>query len=142
MRYDVSATSAARPERVFELLLDGSTWPAWSAIDEFTAERSADGTEEVRVFRTGSNVSRERVARIVPERRLDYEIVSGSRGLPPGYRGRIDLAPAAGGTRIRWRATWRSPFPGVGLLMQTYLSRFQQGMVDGLASFAVRQPEQ
>ncbi len=69
---------------------------------------------------------------------MSYEMLEGSRLLPQ-YHGRIDLHPTPnGGTRIEWRATWRAPFPGAGLLMQGYLRRYQQKMVDGLARFAQR----
>lgn len=136
--YDVSAVSSADPHRIFSLLLDGSTWPQWSPIDSFESEPLADGGE-VRLFRTGTNVSRERVTGTRADRQLLYEMTSGGRGLLRRYRGQIDLQPLPdGGTRIRWRATWYSPIPGAGLVMQRYLTGFQQRMVDGLAEHAAR----
>ena len=144
--YDVSASCRADPSRVFGLLVDGSTWPEWSPIDSYDAEPKAGAIAPaahagtVRVFRTGRNVSRERVVELVPDRRLTYEMLSGS-SLLQDYRGQIDVSPeSGGGTRIRWRAAWRSPVPGVGWLMQRYLRGFQQRMVDGLASHADREP--
>ena len=147
---------------MYALVVDGSSWPDWSAIDSYEVEPidtagdhggpapgAATGDPSallaqgraLRVFRTGSNVSRERIVELVPDRRLVYEMVSGS-GLLRDYRGQIDVDPEpTGGTRVRWRATWRSPFPGVGWLMQRYLRGFQQRMVDGLAAHADREPD-
>lgn len=138
--YQVHAVSSAPPARVYELLLDGSTWPSWSAIDSFRSEGATSGgrSGDVRVFTTGKNVSRERITAAEQNRSMSYEMISGS-WLLQGYHGRIDLLPTSdGGTRIEWRATWRAPLPGAGLLMERYLGGFQQQMVDGLAQFAQR----
>ena len=145
--YDVTASCRADPSHVFGLLVDGSTWPAWSPIDSYAAELEAVDADPaaqavqaraVRVFRTGRNVSRERIVDLVPDRLLAYEMLSGSK-LLRDYRGRIDLnAVGVGGTCIRWRATWRCPVPGVGWLVERYLRGFQQRMVDGLAQYADR----
>ena len=136
--YNVQAVSTAPPGRVYDLLLDGGTWPRWSPIDSFESEGpTSDGSVgAVRVFTTGKNVTRERITHTDQNRSMSYEIITGSRLLLE-YHGRIDLHPTHdGGTRIEWRATWRAPFPGAGLLMELYLRRFQQQMVDGLARFA------
>lgn len=133
--YDVHATSHADSSRVFALLLDGTSWPRWSRIDSYEEEQAAEGP--TRVFRTGRNVSRERVVEVEPDRKLAYEMLSDAGGLLRGYRGTIDLTPTAdGGTTIRWRATWSTTAPVVGWLMERYLRRFQQHMVDGLARYA------
>ena len=133
--YDVHASSRADRARVFALLLDGRTWPLWSRIDSYEEEQAADGP--TRVFRTGRNVSRERLVEVEPQRRLVYEMLSDGGGLLRGYRGTIELTPTAdGGTNIRWRATWSTSAPVVGWLMERYLRRFQQHMVDGLARYA------
>ena len=152
--YDVNAMSSANPATVYRLLLDGSTWPRWSPIDSYepgtTSDHSvragpggpSDGPTpgplgQVRVFRTGRNVSREEIVEVVPDRRLVYAMLSDGSGLLRDYRGEVDLEPQPGdGTRISWRATWRSPVPIVGWLMERYLSRFQQRMVLGLARYA------
>lgn len=94
---------------------------------------------EVRVFRTGRNVSREQVVQLVPDRHYGYVMLSSAGGLLRDYRGSVDLEPAAGGgTHIRWRGTWRPPAPVLGWMMECYLRRFQQRTVDGLAQYAER----
>lgn len=153
-QYDVSAMSSASPSTVYGLLLDGSSWPRWSPIDSYEPGTPSDRSVQagpgapsggpmpgpvgqVRVFRTGRNVSREEIVEVEQDRRLVYAMLSDGSGLLRGYRGQIDLEPQlGGGTRVRWRATWRSPVPIVGWLMERYLSRFQQRMVEGLARCA------
>jgi hypothetical protein len=137
-RYAVRSVSTAAPNRVYDVVLDGRTWPSWSPIDSFTSEGPSLGgaVGDVRVFTTGRNVTRERIISAEPDSSVVYEIVSGSR-LLRGYRGTIDLhAMPDGGTRIDWSATWEAPFPGAGVLMESFLRRFQQQMVDGLAQYA------
>ena len=154
--YDVSASCRAGTSRVYALLVDGATWPRWSRIASYEVARNdatsnvaatapSDGElpelvaqgKAIRVFRTGRTTSRERIVELVPNRRLAYEMLSDAGGLLRGYRGQIELAPTStGGTHIRWRATWRSPVPVVGWLMQRYMRGFQQQMVNGLARYA------
>lgn len=150
--YDVSARTSADAATVYGLLTMGASWPLWSPIDAFELEQPADTRDpalqdgpqvvgDVRLFRTGRNVSRERVVALVPDRELHYELLSGGYGLLRDYRGSVVLAPdALTGTTIRWRATYTVPVPLVGGPFARYLGSFQQRMVDGLAAHAARAP--
>jgi hypothetical protein len=138
--YEVNAHSAARAHVVFTLLATGVTWPTWSPIDTaeiLNDEGDAEGAEGVgttRVFRTGRNVSREKVEELVPDRRLGYVMVGGPLR---DYRGDVSLSPAAdGGTDICWRATFSPKIPGTGWFWQLFLSRYMRRFVDGLAAHA------
>lgn len=103
-QYDVSAMSSASPSTVYELLLDGSSWPRWSPIDSYEPGTpsgrfvQAGPVGQVRVFRTGRNVSREEIVEVVQDRRLVYAMLSDGSGLLRGYRGQIawSLNPATG----------------------------------------------
>jgi hypothetical protein len=142
--YDVHAVTTASPAVVYRLLLDGATWPQWSKIETYSWEpdqnpplSSVAEMSGVRVFRTGRNVTRERVTATLPDQMMAYEIEHGS-WLLRNYEGRIDLEPeGGGGTHIRWRAQWMTPLPWVGSLMQRFLRQFQQDMIDGLAQFSM-----
>jgi hypothetical protein len=141
--YDVCAVTTASPAVVYGLLLDGATWPEWSQIDTYgwepdrgSIESPTVETSGVRIFRTGHNVTRERVTAVSRDRMMAYEIVQGS-WLLRNYEGQIDLEPdGESGTRIRWRAQWKTPLPWVGFLMERYMRQFQQEMVNGLAQFS------
>ncbi|MGY0232260.1 SRPBCC family protein [Longispora urticae] len=139
-RIDVRVATTADPATVHALLRDGRTWPEWSPIGSFTLERPAadepEGVGAVRVFRTGRATSRERVAELVPDRRLGYELLS---GLPlRGYRANVDLTPTPTGTEIRWHSTFRPKVPGTGWLYRLALRVFIRRCAEGLAAHAAR----
>jgi polyketide cyclase/dehydrase/lipid transport protein len=141
--YRVTATSDASAETVFAVLLRGATWPSWSPIDEFSLEGDGDpagpqGIGDVRVFRTGSTVSREPITELTHARRIAYVNTS-----PPWrrYRGLIELAPTeAGGTVITWSAEFTPLLRGTGWFWRLFLRRFMQRMANGLAAYADREP--
>ncbi|AEW99610.1 SRPBCC family protein [Streptantibioticus cattleyicolor] len=139
--YHVTARSAADPHTVFAILLRGATWPSWSPIDAFSLDGPgpADGPQhvgDVREFRTGRNVSRERVDKLEPPSRFEYSIVGS--GPLKDYRAVVELRPAASGqgTEIHWSATFRPQLAGTGWFWRSYLSRYMQRMVEGLAAYA------
>ena len=80
-RIETTARTAAGARTVYDLLIDGSTWPTWSPLESFTLEAPAPGGGEglgaIRAFRTGRAVSREEVVELVPERRFSYALLSG-----------------------------------------------------------------
>jgi hypothetical protein len=145
-RIETSARSTADPQTVYDLLVDGSTWPTWSPLQSFTLEKPSpepppgashgrgEGLGAVRVFRTGRTASREEVVEVVPARRFSYALLS---GLPlRGYRANIDLTPADGGTLIHWRSSFTAKVPGTGWIYRWALGTFIQRCVDGLAAHA------
>jgi len=136
-RIDVTARSAADAQTIYRLLADGRTWPTWSPIGSFTPGDPAEVPEKVgdiRLFRTGRTLSRERIVELVPGRRVSYELLA---GLPlGGYRADVDLTPEAGGTVIHWRSRFTAKVPGTGWLYRWALGRFIQRCADGLARHA------
>jgi Polyketide cyclase / dehydrase and lipid transport len=141
--YVVKAHSGAAPEAVFSVLTRAATWPSWSPIDAAEVEGGADPdlpqqVGDVRVFRTGSAVSREPIVGLDPGRRFVYENLGGPFR---SYRGVVELTPAAadGGTDITWTGTFTPKLPLTGRLWTWYLTRFMQRMVDGLAAYSVKE---
>jgi hypothetical protein len=137
---DHTVTSAARPDAVFELLADGSTWPEWSPIGSFELLEPGDGTPEglgaVRLFTTGRHKSRERVVDRRPGEVFSYAL---EEGLPlRDYRAVITLTPSGDGTAIRWRSTFRPKVPGTGWFYRWQLGAFIGRTVAGLAEAADR----
>jgi hypothetical protein len=143
-RIDVTARSAADAQTIYRLLADGRTWPTWSPIGSFRpGSPDTPGAEgapapeavgDIRLFRTGRTLSRERIVELVPGRRLSYELLA---GLPlRGYRADVDLTPEAGGTVIHWRSRFTAKVPGTGWLYRWALGRFIQRCADGLATHA------
>jgi hypothetical protein len=137
-RIEHTAITAADPTRVYALLIDGTSWPAWSPIEsvEFEGDGADGHVGTVRVLHSGKVTGRDTIAELVPDRRFAYTHES---NLPvKDYRGEIDLEPADGGTSIRWVSTFRLKIPGTGPLVRRGLRRFIAEMTDGLAEGAAR----
>jgi uncharacterized protein YndB with AHSA1/START domain len=133
----VTARSSAPAEDVWRLLSDARTWANWAPFDESGVEEG-DGVGEVRRFRRGRRVTRERVTALEPSRRLAYELVS---GVPVrDYRAQVTLTPDAGGTEIEWHSTFRTQIPGTGWIVRRALQRFISRTAEGLAGAATRPP--
>jgi hypothetical protein len=145
-RIETSAVSTADPQTIYDLLVDGATWPTWSPLESFELVRPSpepppgashgrgEGLGAIRIFRTGRTASREEIVEVVPARRLSYALLS---GLPlTGYRADVDLTPVAGGTRVEWCSSFSARVPGTGWIYRWALGKFIQRCVDGLAAHA------
>jgi Polyketide cyclase / dehydrase and lipid transport len=135
---EVTAQTQASPPAVFALLTDGSTWPRWSPIEAFELEREGDpppeGPGAIRVFRRGRTIGRDEIADVAPDRHFSYVSLS---GLPVrAYRADIELDLAAGGTDIRWQASFVPKMPGTGWLLERGLRRFLDQCARGLVDYA------
>jgi uncharacterized protein YndB with AHSA1/START domain len=134
---DVRVGSGAPAERIWELLADARSWPRWAPFDEATVE-DGEGLGELRRFRTGRRVTRERLTGFDPPRRLEYELVS---GIPiRDYRAEVTLTPDGDGTAIRWHSRFRPKIPGTGALARRGLERFIRRTAEGLAREAEQAP--
>ncbi|NJP88261.1 SRPBCC family protein [Nonomuraea sp. FMUSA5-5] len=137
--YTVTSRSSADPAAVFEALTRAATWPSWSPIDAAEIEGGADPRDrqragDTRIFRTGRNVSRERIVELVADRRFVYDNLGGPFR---SYRGTVELTAApGGGTEIVWRGVFEAKPRFAGRFWQWYLTRFMQRMADGLAAYA------
>lgn len=133
-----SAHTPAKPSAVYRLLRDGSTWPEWTAVDEFRLEREGDGEPEgvgaVRVFRSGRVTGRDEITGFEQDRQFRYVHLG---GLPvKNYEAVIDLAAAGDGTDVTWRVTFDPKFPFTGMFVHKALTKFITINVEGLAKHA------
>jgi uncharacterized protein (TIGR02246 family) len=135
----VEARSRATTDRVYALLVDGSSWTRWSPIEEVGHERDGDpppeGVGAIRRYRRGRTVGRDETVELRPGRRFAYRSLS---GLPVrDYRGAIDLEhDGEGGTRIVWSASFEPKLPGTGPVLERGIDRFLRGCAQGLADYA------
>lgn len=137
------AWSSATPSQVFALLVDGRTWPQWGDWTDFRLdEPGADGDQgagSVRALVSRSFgrtiVSRERITDVEPDRRVEYDLLS---GLPLiGYHGIVELVPERGGTRIVWSSSFeRARTPGTAWLYRSVLQAFIARTASRLAAAA------
>jgi uncharacterized protein YndB with AHSA1/START domain len=135
---EVTAWSPAPPHVVYELLIDGAGWPAWSGHEAVElverGEGDGDGVGAVRVLHRGRIRSRERIVELVPDRRLGYVLLA---GMPlRDYRANVDLTPERDGTAIRWSSDFAATVPGTGWLYRAALTRFMARATERLAARA------
>jgi uncharacterized protein YndB with AHSA1/START domain len=114
LQVEAEGVTRAPSERVWRLLEDASTYAQWGPWDATGYERAGDdsphGVGAIRFFRYGRTTTVERVLEVEPGRRLVYTI---ERGIPVhDYRAEVTLTPTAGGTHIRWAATWKRTLLG------------------------------
>jgi uncharacterized protein YndB with AHSA1/START domain len=135
----VTATTAAAPGVVYQLLADSTTWPAWSTIESVELERVGDpppeGVGAIRVNRRGRTTGRDQILELVPDRRLKYATLS---GVPVrDYIGEVDLTPTAdGGTTVHWHSSFFPKTPGTGWILERGIRKFLSAVVEGLVTYA------
>jgi hypothetical protein len=137
-RYHVDGYSAAPPEVVFAVLVDGPGWAEWApGVKAASYEREGDpaphGVGAIRRFGAGRGpVSREQVVAFEPPRHFAYVALSGP--LPwHDYRSEVRLAPgpAGVGTAVDWSGSFRSRVPGLGTFIHRMVAGFARGLVAG-----------
>ena len=135
----VTSQSQAKPAAVFSVLLQVGTWPSWTKISSAELEGGGDpaGRQQVgdvRIFRTGGVASRERIVELVEDRKFVYDNAASPF---KSYRGTIELSETPdGGTGVAWSATMEPKMPFTGAFWRWYLTRFLQGIANGLAAYA------
>lgn len=138
------ATSAAPPERVWDLLTDTASWAEWAPFETAAVTSPAPGDEPEGVGmvrslgRGGNRVTVERITIFEPPERFGYTLLS---GVPVNdYNALVTLTPTDdGGTTIAWRSTFRGRFPVPASLVRVALAKFIRDVVEGLVRAAERE---
>lgn len=138
--YEVSALSAAPPEKVFAVLADGAGWSRWAGPVvvrswwEREGEPAPGGVGAIRALGLPRVGSREEIVAYDPPHHLGYVILS---GLPvKSYRADVRLIPVGGGTRIEWSGTFVPTLSWTGPLLRRFLLQTVGGFAKRLARFA------
>lgn len=140
--FEVLATSAAPPERIFEVLADRTRWHEWAGpmIRRSTWERTGEpepgGVGAIGRLGSSRFFSREEIVEYDRPRHLAYVMLSGQP--VRDYRADVDLSPADAGTAIAWRATFEPKVPGTGPLLRLYLRTLVASFAKRLAAHASR----
>jgi uncharacterized protein YndB with AHSA1/START domain len=145
LHVEAEQTAQAAPAIVWALVSDATTYPRWGPWSEVGYRRPGDtspgGPGAVYWLRSSRRyglrrpVSVERILDAEEGRRLAYTVIG---GIPVrNYRAEVTLAPVAGGTRIRWAASWDRTL--AGHLVQRSLRRVYPQIVADLASAAEKQ---
>jgi len=145
--YEVTGTSTASPETVFEVLADGAGWSRWAGPMVVRSWWAREGTPApggvgaIRALGLGRVGSREEIVAYEPPSHLAYTILS---GFPVrNYRADVHLAAdGAGGTRLVWGATFEPKVPGTAALVRLFFVRTISGFCKRLAAEAQRRTTQ
>jgi uncharacterized protein YndB with AHSA1/START domain len=109
---EIEHTAHAKAPRsdVWAKLADLDNWDRWGPWTKTTSEGEIRTLVSERKRLTGKPyVMTERVVELVPEERLEYELLA---GLPvKNYRAKVALTDADGGTDIHWSAQFDPPWP-------------------------------
>lgn len=119
---DVSATSSAPPEVLFEHLAVAEAWSVWGGLPaKARRERPGDTVPngEGAIRRVGP--AREQVVRHEPP--TDYSYIALATGMPiKNYRADVTFTPTPeGGTTVRWHSRFEGRFPGAGPAVAVFL---------------------
>ncbi|SEG34663.1 Polyketide cyclase / dehydrase and lipid transport [Thermomonospora echinospora] len=133
---DVTATSSAPPEVLFEHVAVAESWPVWTGLRAKAARvrpgiGTGNGVGSIR--RVG--IAREETVAYDPPKHYAYRLLA---GLPADdYRADITFEPReGGGTAIRWQAQFAARFPGTGPLVRAFMNRMLGRFARGLAAHA------
>lgn len=123
--YEVSATSGATPEQVFDVLADGAGWSRWAGAMVVRSwwAREGDpapgGVGAIRALGLPKLGSREEIVAYDRPRHLAYVVLS---GLPvKSYRADVHVTADGAGTRIIWGGSFVPKIPGTGALIRGFL---------------------
>lgn len=120
LHVEAEQTAQAAPAVVWALISDAMRYPQWGPWSEagyrHPGDTSPGGPGAVYWLRSSRRyglrhpVSVEKILDAEEGRRLAYTVIG---GIPVrNYRAEITLAPVAGGTRIRWAASWDRTLAG------------------------------
>lgn len=143
--YEVTARSAAPPERVFALLADATSWPCWAGplIAHGSWERQGDpapgGVGAIRKLGRRPMFGREQIVVSEPPSHHAYVLLTGNP--VRNYRADVVLTPDGDGTLIRWSATFEPRIPGTGRLLEGTYRRLIGSFARRLAEYAGRSQE-
>ena len=142
LHVEAERTTQAPPATVWALVSDAMTYPQWGPWSEVGYRRPGDASprgpgavywlRSSRRYGLRRPVSVEKILDAEEGRRLAYTVIS---GIPVrNYRAEVTLAPDAGGTRIRWAASWDRTL--AGRLVHRSLRRAYPQIVGDLARAA------
>jgi uncharacterized protein YndB with AHSA1/START domain len=138
--YEVTARSAAPPERVFEPLADATSWPRWAGplIAHGSWEREGEpppgGIGAIRRLGRTPMFGREQIVAYERPSHLAYTVISGNP--VRNYRADVSLASDGSGTLITWSGIFEPIVPGTGHLLEATYRRLIGSFARRLAAYA------
>jgi uncharacterized protein YndB with AHSA1/START domain len=142
LHVEAEQIAAAASDDVWALISDATTYPQWGPWSEGAYRSAGDASprgpgavywlRSARRYGLLRPVSVEKILEAEEGRRLAYTVIG---GIPVrNYRADITLTPAAGGTQIRWAASFDQTL--AGRLVHRSLRRLYPQIVASLAAAA------
>lgn len=137
--YQVTATSSASPQRVFDVLADASTWKQWAGplVLQSWWEREGSpapgGVGAIRRLGLRGASSREEIVAYDPPTHLAYTWLT---RVVRDYRADVRLEPDGAGTRIVWSGSFIPTMLGPGPVMRRFFTTTVGGFARRLAARA------
>jgi uncharacterized protein YndB with AHSA1/START domain len=141
--YEVTARSAAPPEKVFALLSDALTWPQWAGPVVAEASWVSEGNPPpggvgaVRKVGRRPGYGYEQVVAWEPPKHYAYTMLKGNP--VKNYRADVYLIADGNGTKITWGASLEPKIPGTGRIVAAAYRRLIGSFARKLAAYAETQ---
>ncbi len=130
----------AQPDELWETYTDHSNWNKWAGISRSTlaieGKPDKNGTGAVRCFGSFGIYAYEKIIDFEPPVRMTYTVIKG--GLPQkNHLGEVLLEQHKNQTILTWKYRFdlKIPIPGLGFIMNRYVTRLFRSMLDGLAIY-------
>lgn len=137
-----TASSTASAEQVYALLVDGQTWPQWSAVKSFTLVQpgadAPEGVGAIRQWNSGLMATQEQVAELQAPTKFAYTLLSSKLVAVRDYRADVDITPTVTGCTVVWSAVFRPKLAGTGWFWRLALSKLSASLAKGVAEYAAK----
>lgn len=134
-RVEVRHHFAAPPKAVWDVYTDHARWSEWGGFQkswlEVEGSHDRNGTGAVRCLGTGPFVAVEEVLDFEPPKRMTYRFVRGPMPFE-NHLGEALFEPENGGTRLVWRCHFDSKIPGLGWLLERFVTQVFRRSLRGL----------
>jgi len=121
---------------VFDRYTDHLSWGEWAGLGTVTLARrgspSPNGVGAVRVFANMGIKTFEEVISYERPRRMTYRLVKGPIPIKD-HLGEVLFTSHPGGTLVTWRCQFTSTIPGLGGIMQRFITKLFRNALTSLA---------
>jgi uncharacterized protein YndB with AHSA1/START domain len=131
-RVEVEHRYAAPPQAVWDIYTDHARWREWAGTPgsrlAIAGQPNRNGTGAVRAFPGGI---REEILTFEPPKRMTYTVIGGFFPIRD-HLGEVFFEPDGEGTRIVWRCRFESRIPGLGGLIERFITATFRRALAGL----------
>ena len=128
--YEVTASSSAPPERVFDLLADATSWHRWAGFFIGHSSWARDGVRKAGRWPVYA------YEEVIVNDRPTHHAYTLTGNPVKNFRADVYLTPNGSGTTITWGASFDPLIPGTGGLLTAFYRRLIGSFARRLARYA------